>query len=79
MQKKTEVRSFEVSYICDKCNDGEMIFTGITLTSYPPQYQHKCEKCFSIQNFKIAYPTVTYEPLGFGQSDMIGPIKRPSP
>ena len=61
MEKKTEVRSFEVSYICDRCNEGMMIFTGITLTSYPPQYQHKCDQCSNTQNFRVVYPTIRYE------------------
>lgn len=66
MEKKIEVRSFEISYICDRCNEGTMIYTGVTLMSNPPQYPHRCDTCFNTQNLKNIYPRIHYEPLGFG-------------
>ncbi len=76
MEKKTEVRSFEVTYICDECKEGEMIYIGEFMSNWNLTYQHRCEKCFHIQYFDLVYPIMRYEPLGFGQSDMIGPMKR---
>ena len=74
MEKKTEVRSFEVTYICDECKEGTMIYIGEITTNWSLKFQHRCEKCFHMQDFDLVYPIIRYEPLGFGQSDMIGPI-----
>jgi hypothetical protein len=74
MEKKTEVRVFEVSYICDKCNEGEMIYIGEFMTNFSLKYRHRCEKCFDIHEFNVVYPQVRYEPIGIGRSDMIGNV-----
>ena len=76
MEKKTEVRSFEVTYICDECNEGTMIYIGEYISKWAIKYQHQCEKCSHLQVFDQKYPVIRYEPLGFGRSDMFGPIKR---
>lgn len=59
---KTEVKVYHVDYICDKCDNGEMRYTGICLTSNPPQYRHICDKCQDVQNLSNAYPTTRTEP-----------------
>lgn len=42
MLKKRKVKSIYITQaICDKCG-GELISTGICLTSYPAQYPYKC-------------------------------------
>lgn len=56
MEQKTEVKVYKVDYICDECKVGKMKWRGITLTSYPPQYPHTCEKCGATQNLLYNYP-----------------------
>lgn len=43
---------------CDKCKKGYMEQTNpyITLTTYPSQYPHKCNKCGYTKNYTKAYP-----------------------
>lgn len=63
MEKRTEVKTFLVKYICDGCNEGEMIPMGIMLPSNPPEYKHACNKCGKEKNFKnktYPYKTVEY-------------------
>jgi uncharacterized Zn finger protein len=59
MEERFNIRQEEVAYICDTCGKGEMIPTGECLTSFPPQYPHKCNACGAIQTFSnITYPYV---------------------
>jgi hypothetical protein len=44
-EKRTEVRTYVVRLMCEKCDGGEMLPTGIALMSSPPKYPHKCNKC----------------------------------
>ena len=44
-EKRTEVRTYQVRLMCEKCDGGEMLPTGILLTSNPAQYPHRCNKC----------------------------------
>jgi len=44
MEKRVEVKTILVRLMCDECGH-EMNFTGECLTSYPPQYPHKCCNC----------------------------------
>ena len=41
---KIAVKPFKRVYLCDKC-DTPVEFTGMVLTSCPPQYPHLCPKC----------------------------------
>lgn len=62
-EKRTEVRTFMVRLMCDKCGEGEMKPTGVQLLSNPPQYPHRCDKCgfeTTIRGGK-AYPRIDYE------------------
>jgi len=42
-ERRVEVSQVRVDLIC-KCG-GTLAFTGMTLTSNPPWYVHKCDKC----------------------------------
>ena len=33
------------SFICPKCKEGEMFFTGGRYKDYPQSYEHMCSKC----------------------------------
>ncbi|MED1603656.1 hypothetical protein [Alkalihalophilus marmarensis] len=61
MELQFEVKPVGVKYICDKCNEGEMLPTGKNKwLNEPPQIEHKCNKCRYIQNFKETYPLIRY-------------------
>lgn len=62
MVEKTPVKVIQVNYHCDECPDGSMLPTGITLTSYPPQYPHKCTNCGATKTFNTIYPYLEYIP-----------------
>jgi hypothetical protein len=51
-----EVRQVEVDYLCDGCGKATMRPTGLTLTSHPPKYPHKCVACGAEQNFAQQFP-----------------------
>lgn len=46
-----------VDYACDHCEEGQMLPDNITLTSFPPQYPHVCNKCGHKAVFKERFPT----------------------
>lgn len=73
MEKRTEVKTFEISYICDECHEGKMIYVGEITTNWSLKFQHRCEKCFHTQNFDLVYPNIRYGPRPI-LPDMIGPI-----
>lgn len=57
-----QMHSFYRHWMCDTDGcDGEMMRTGITLTSYPPQCQHRCNKCSRDGSAPESYPTVVHQ------------------
>lgn len=60
MIKSKEVKVYMDRLYCDVC-DEEMEFTGMVLTSYPPQYPHSCPKCGHRITTTEQYPKVRYE------------------
>lgn len=52
----------QIDYVCDRCGQGRMRPTGMTLTSNPPQYPHACTACDARGTFLVIYPTVRFEP-----------------
>lgn len=58
----TNVQALKKYLMCDKCGD-YMKYTGLTLFSSPPQYEHKCEnrKCGKIIDMRNIYPLVYFE------------------
>ena len=66
MEVKKEVKTFEVNYKCDECDDGYMQFDGIVLTSYPAQYPHSCDNkdCDATKTFRgESYPKMVHEKI----------------
>ena len=61
MEKETEVKSYKVIMICDRCKQGEMVPTGMMLTSFPGMYDHKCNCCGYRATYKVQYPTIVYK------------------
>jgi len=56
---KQEGGTYRVDMQCAKC-DGMMRSTGICLTSMPPIYPHKCNKCGYEESFGICYPSTEF-------------------
>lgn len=46
-------------YICDKCRQSQMNPTGRVLLINPPIYEHKCEMCGEVKEFRKCYPSTT--------------------
>lgn len=63
MEQKTYLNTVKVEMTCNYCKKGKMLPTGITLTSYPPQYPHACDNCDTRENFLEVYPSVRYEEI----------------
>ena len=57
---KTEIKSYRVTFLCEECNEGDMVYTGMELTSNPPWYTHRCNKCGEYKNFRRRYPGIVY-------------------
>ena len=51
----------KVSYTCDECGQGEMLPTGLILTSWPEKIEHKCTNCKTTKYFTTKYPTIRYQ------------------
>lgn len=63
MEKLTGVKVFQVEFVCETCKQGNMVFDGMTLTSNPPWFVHKCDNvnCGITANLRQRYPTIRYE------------------
>jgi DNA-directed RNA polymerase subunit RPC12/RpoP len=66
-EKEIPLRQVGVSYVCDKCGKGEMVYkmlnVGIVLaTSFEqePCWIHVCNHCSSEAELKEKYPTVRW-------------------
>lgn len=59
-ETRSQVRVMRVDYICDKCGEGGMVFTGQVALSNPPQHYHRCEVCGWAQTFPLTYPRTEY-------------------
>lgn len=61
---KSEVKTFEIDMVCDKCGKGVMRPTGnALLLTYPIQYPHQCTNCGNIDIYTVQYPYIVEEKL----------------
>jgi hypothetical protein len=61
-EERSEVKTFEIRYICDRCKTGKMIFTGEQIETYPPYNIHRCDDCYVRDEFlDVIYPHYEYE------------------
>lgn len=58
-EKRRPVQLVRVSYACDQCG-GDVLPTGMCLTSYPAQYPHDCQDCGERYTFTSLYPRIEY-------------------
>jgi hypothetical protein len=61
MEQYTEIKSYRVKMICDKCLEGEMIAYGYALICHPPKYPHRCKECGYEEIYTTNYPTTRFE------------------
>ena len=61
MEEKFEAKVFWTHQRCDDCDNGYMKPTGTVLTTYPPIYPHRCDRCGAVKSFSVSYPYMTYE------------------
>lgn len=62
-EKEIEVKTFRIHYYCDECEDGELLPTGMLLSSWPPQFPHACNKCAANKIFSDKrYPIILTRP-----------------
>lgn len=57
---KTEIKAYKIDISCKNC-DGNMSPTGRSFLTYPQQFEHKCTKCDSTENFTDIYPKTIFE------------------
>lgn len=60
MEVVKRVKPLKHFMLCDECQIGQMLPTGVVLTSYPEQYQHKCNKCGCVKTYNKQYPFIEY-------------------
>ena len=61
---KSEVKTFQIDMVCDKCGQGYMLPVGnMVLATYPIQYPHQCTNCGNVENYIIKYPYIVEEKL----------------
>ncbi|MBY7121766.1 hypothetical protein ILS93_06535 [Bacillus sp. 16GRE42] len=62
MEKEFEVRPFGVKYICDSCEEGEMVLTDdFKIYEKHMEFTHKCQKCGAERDFLEKYPLIRYQ------------------
>lgn len=59
METRTEVKTFEIDMLCDKCG-GKMRPTGMMHLTNPPQFPHRCQTCDAQWTFGVKYPYIKH-------------------
>lgn len=71
MEQRLETKTYVIIQKCDKCREGKMMVDEnnmlTLLTSYPPLYPHKCDKCGHEENYNVVYPyqQIEYEEVNY--------------
>ena len=63
MLKKTNMAVMQIDMTCEACESGLMRPTGLTLTSLPPLYPHRCTGCGRTETYQVTYPSIGYEAI----------------
>lgn len=64
MEKEFLLKPIGIKYICDNCNEGEMMPIGEnSWLSNPPKFNHKCNKCGSEKLLNEKYPIIRYKTI----------------
>lgn len=65
METRNEVKVFKIDRPCDKCKEGNMIFTGESWSmGCRTSYAHRCDKCEFGDAYELKkYPIIEYEKI----------------
>lgn len=65
MEIQTELRTFQVEKICDKCKEGKMEYAGRGYSNGAGTFSdHKCTKCDNYETYKNkSYPHLIYKEI----------------
>jgi hypothetical protein len=63
MEQIEEVKVFEISYKCDKCNVGYYTPNGMHYPTEPPIHIHVCNRCGDTKEFSNQYPKIIFKKL----------------
>lgn len=63
MEARTEIKSFQVDIICDKCKEGIMEKIDPPILTFPMQYKYKCPICGYEEISLTKYPYIEYEKI----------------
>lgn len=66
MKTKTiEVKTIRTIAICEKCNQGELLYYPEPVSSLVliPDFRHKCSSCQDVVYLDSYYPTISYEEI----------------
>lgn len=64
MEKEFLIQPICIKYICDTCNEGEMLPTGENYwLSNPQKINHKCNKCGKEMMLNDKYPIIRYKDI----------------
>ena len=64
-KEKVPVRSYNVKMRCG-CGGQyrrDLILTSTTHLSFPPEFEHKCDKCGRTKFFPLEYPRIVHEEI----------------
>lgn len=72
---KFKLVPYEVVFICEHCNIGELErdidSMHIMLLSHPAQFRHKCTHCGVVENLHECYPKINYSREEFIDDEQI--------
>ena len=62
---KNEVKVMRTIAICEKCNQGEMLYYPEPMQSLVkiPDFRHKCSSCGNVDYLDGYYPKISYEEI----------------
>ena len=60
MEIKTEIKTYKIKQICDRCRQGEMTPDNTALMSDPPRYPHTCDFCGHKEIYLYRYPRIVH-------------------
>lgn len=61
---KKKVQPYLVEMVCPVCKEGKMEPLGdIVLTTDPPKFPHKCNKCGNGDYYMERYPKISYKSI----------------
>ena len=61
-EKRFDVKPIKIEAVCD-CGGVYEMNSNVVLTTYPPKYQYKCNKCGKITTSSEIYPKILHEKI----------------